>query len=149
MKKLNTVLLIDDNKATSYFNKVIIEELNVCNTVQIVCDGEEAIHYITNTGKFIENKGEYPTPELILLDIKMHGMNGFDFLDDYKKLTLAQKGSSTIVMLTSSQLESEKELTQSYKDVKDYIQKPLTKTDIEILIKTHFKMINSDHLSTT
>ncbi|KAA1248101.1 response regulator [Aquimarina sp. RZ0] len=138
MKKLNQILLIDDNKATSYFNRIIIEEMSICEKVNISCDGEEGIEYITSKEDSFKQELIYPCPDLILLDINMHGMNGFDFLQAYQNLEPEQRGDSVIIVLTSSQLEKEKKKIASYKDVKEFVNKPLTEEVLLALIKKYF-----------
>lgn len=48
-----------------------------------VQDGTEAVAYLEGDGKFT-NRGEYPLPDLIVLDLKMPRMGGFDFLRWFK-----------------------------------------------------------------
>jgi len=138
MKKLNNILLVDDNLATNYFNQITIQKMDVCKKVHVVNDGEEALKFITNTGKYEDNSPIYPIPELILLDVKMHGMNAFDFLEAFHNLKSEQKGNSIIVMLSSSYQEEEKKRAKSFERVKDLTLKPLTKENIAALFERYF-----------
>ena len=66
----------------------------------VVRDGEEVVAYLKGEGKFY-NRDEYPLPSLLLLDLKMPRMDGFEVL----KWIRAQPGFSTlrVVVLTSSE----------------------------------------------
>jgi len=72
---------------------------NVVNPVQVVRSGEEAIAYLRGTGRYA-NRPEFPLPSLMLLDLKLIGLDGFEVL----KWVRAQPELSSlrIVVLTSS-----------------------------------------------
>ena len=73
-------------------------------------------------------------PDIIFLDIKMPGLDGFDFLDKLKKLTLSK--NVKIVMLTSSLRPEDKLRAFSYKAVVDYLEKPLTPEKVQMIATT-------------
>ena len=76
MKKINCILLVDDNPADNYYNRYIINELDVCNYIQIVVNGLEALEYLRKTTDQ-HQEGSFPRPDIIFLDINMPCMNGF------------------------------------------------------------------------
>jgi len=78
--KLNCILLIDDDKATNFINKMIINPFNCLNNVLIKNDAELALEYLKN-----HNNEGFIVPNLIILDINMLRMNGCKFLSEYKK----------------------------------------------------------------
>lgn len=59
-KKLNCVLLIDDDKGTNFINQMIIKKSGITDNIQTVLNGKEAIDFITNKGKF-ERRPNIPT----------------------------------------------------------------------------------------
>jgi CheY-like chemotaxis protein len=73
----------------------------VPNPIHVVRSGEEAVKYLSGTGAYA-NRAEHPLPDLVLLDLSMPGMDGFDVLAWIR----AQPGIRTIpiVVLTSSDL---------------------------------------------
>jgi CheY-like chemotaxis protein len=70
---------------------------------------------------------------VILLDINMPVMDGFDFLEEYIRSHKCQD-KTIIYMLTSSSQEVDKVKVKSFNIVKDYFEKPLTKENLDIII---------------
>src|SRR3569832_787177 len=100
MKKINCILLVDDNPADNEFHKIIINESDVCDQVKIATNGRNALDYLIRSGK--EGAVDFPKPDLIFLDINKPGMNGFEFLDEYHKLDANLKSRIVIIMLSTS-----------------------------------------------
>lgn len=128
--KLNCILLIDDNTADNRYHQIIIEEMNICNNIQIVQNGLEALDYLKN-----EN---HMSPELIFLDINMPKMNGWEFLKAYENLDAKQKAKITIVMLTTSGNPEDKKRAEAISEISGFIVKPLTEEDINEILELHF-----------
>jgi len=98
MKKLKTILLVEDNPQDVELTIEALSEYNLANSIVTVGDGVEAFEYLQYEGKFkTRMKGN---PAVILLDIKMPRMNGIETLEAIRK----DKKLRTIpvVMLTSS-----------------------------------------------
>jgi CheY-like chemotaxis protein len=72
-------LLVEDNEDHVALIRRAFIRSKVVNPVQVVPNGEEAIAYLKGTGRF-SNRAEFPLPALILLDLKLTGMDGFDVL---------------------------------------------------------------------
>ncbi|MGQ7945563.1 response regulator [Flavobacterium sp. WC2509] len=91
MKKLNSVLLIDDDKAINFITKMLIKKAKITDHVETTLNGQEALDYLTNSGKYKKADGIYPQPMLIFLDINMPNMNGWEFAEAFSKLDSNQK----------------------------------------------------------
>jgi response regulator of citrate/malate metabolism len=120
MNKLNCILLIDDDNITNFINERLIKKLNVTRQVKITINGEEGIQYIRT-----QCEKDELCPELILLDINMPVMNGFEFIRTFGHLSIKNKGRVKIVILTTSKNMKDVELLKSLGNF-EFINKPLT-----------------------
>lgn len=125
MKKINCILLVDDNPADNEFHKIIIKEAGICNHVKVAINGRKALDYIIKSGDPSQSE-EFPKPDLIYLDINMPGMNGFEFLEEYHKLDGKLKSKILIIMLTTSLNPDDKKRTMDIKEVSNFQNKPLS-----------------------
>ena len=141
MEKLNCVLLIDDDEGTNYYHKIIIDGLGATKHVQICTDGQDALDYLTNKGKYVSNT-TYPCPELIFLDINMPKMNGFEFLDEYKKISPKLRKDQIIIMVTTSLLDDDRDNALSYESVHDFVHKPLTEVFLKNLVEKYLNLFS-------
>ena len=133
-KKINCILLIDDDKSTNFLHKIIIEETGVSEKVEAVQTGQEALDYLER-----KKEGVYPRPDLIFLDINMPGMNGWEFLKEYEKLDDNLKGEIMIMMLTTSINPDDEEKAKKTKFINGFLNKPLTTEALEKIIDDHFQ----------
>ena len=137
MKKLDCILLVDDNEADNTYHKIIITEADVCKHIQIETSGQKALDYIIKANE--PNKAEgFPKPDLIFLDINMPGMNGFEFLKIYQALEEEKKSRAVVIMLTTSLNPEDKTKAMGFKDVTEFQNKPLTVEMLHELIKKYF-----------
>lgn len=133
MKKINCILLIDDNPNENYLHTYTIKEADVCNSLKTVYNGEDALFYLEEAdGK------ENPKPDLILLDMNMPGMSGFDFLNEFKMLDEKLKAGIVIVILSNSDDSVEVERAMKTKEVKEFVSKPLDFQMLNRIIEAHF-----------
>ncbi len=137
---LDCILLIDDEEANNFLHRMLIKKAGIDCHVQTTYNGIEAIEYLTNTGRYAD-EGAYPRPGIILLDINMPLMNGWEFLDEYEKLPPEQKGAIVMAMLTSSINQDDKERSELDKNVKGFISKSLTVEKLNDILKNNFKEI--------
>ncbi len=136
-KKLNCVLLIDDDFATNFINKTIINKEGVAEHIQVVLNGKEALDYITNQGKF-ESEESFPKPQLVFLDINMPVMDGWEFIQEYQKLSPEIKENIIIVMLTSSLNPDDKSKADTFAEIADFRNKILTVEVLKNVLAKHF-----------
>src|SRR5213595_3330720 len=94
------ILLVEDREDDVIFIRTAFERAKIQTAIQVVRDGEEAISYLSGTGKY-SNRAEYPLPWLVLLDLKMPKVDGFEVL----KWIRQESGCKAliVVVLTSSE----------------------------------------------
>tara|TARA_B110000211_G_C14083993_1_gene555854 strand:- start:1735 stop:2145 length:411 start_codon:yes stop_codon:yes gene_type:complete len=118
---MKTILLIDDDEATNVLHKREIEKSEIEAEVTVAINGEEGLKVILDLIK----SGE-ALPSVIFLDINMPRMNGWEFLDEYEKVTKGNDvNSNVVVMLTTSLNPDDRERASSYKSICKYLTKPL------------------------
>lgn len=131
MKKLKTILLIDDDEVTNALNESIILSLDICENLFAFPNAIQGLHY------FNRIKSIYEIPELILLDLKMPILDGFDFKKAFEKSFPNLADKVKIVVVTSSSRIEDKELAIQL-GFDDYYVKPLTHQKVQDLIDRHF-----------
>ncbi len=124
MKKIKNVLLIDDDEPTNFINKKIIESSELVEDIHITQSGQEALNFLSHRS---EQDERHPPPDLIFLDINMPAMDGWEFLDHYRKLATGKKDSIIIVMLTTSLNPDDEVKARESKEVNAFRNKPLTR----------------------
>ncbi len=140
MKKfsgLDCILLIDDDKATNFLHTLTINDSGLEVKVQDVENAQDGLDYLTCKGKFIEC-AEFPRPGIILLDINMPGMNGWDFLREYEKLPEDIRARVVMAMLTTSLNPDDATHAKKIGYLKGFISKPLTKEVLMKIVEENF-----------
>lgn len=128
---IKRIVLVDDDNSTNYLNKFVIERSSLVNEVITFVSPLEALDYFNNRPD--EEKGS-----LVLLDINMPIMNGWEFLKQYaiqnKKIEVDK-----VVMLTSSIDPGDQLLAKENEFVSDMKSKPLTLRMVKELVNTYLK----------
>jgi CheY-like chemotaxis protein len=125
------ILLVEDRDDDIALIKKAFAKAYVLNPLQVVKNGEEAIAYLEGEGKYT-NRAEYPLPELMLLDLKMPRIDGFEVL----KWVRQQPGLATlrIVVLTSSEAIRDVNLAYSL-GANSFMVKPMDFEDVTHMSK--------------
>ncbi len=137
-KKLACVLLIDDDEPTNFISKMLIEEADCSEHIQVVQGGQEALDYLTNTAGFAGENKKFPKPELIFLDINMPAMNGWEFLTKYNQLDLQHKADVIMVMLTTSLNPDDRLKAGDMAAISGFESKPLTFEKLNSMLEKYF-----------
>ena len=124
--KFKRILLVDDDQITNFLNENLLRESNITEDIQIANDGQEALDYVKKY--CLENNiSDQLCCDLILLDLNMPVMDGFEFLEKFNELKL--KENISIILLTTSSNERDLERAKNF-NITGYINKPLTETKI-------------------
>ena len=124
-EKKNTLLIVDDEKVNL---KILTHILGA----------DYIIYTATNGASAIEKAREY-RPDLILLDIIMPEMDGYEILTEIKKCEILQKIPIIFITGLSSEADEEKGLTY---EAADYIAKPFSATIVKLRVKNQIQIIN-------
>jgi CheY-like chemotaxis protein len=127
-KKYRTVMLIDDNEIDNLINQKMIEAAAVTENIYTHTGAKSAIEFLKNMEKL--EMADQVLPDVIFLDIDMPLMDGFQFLDEFEKLTNIAKKKCKIVMLTSSINPQDFNRSKKYENVRLYLNKPLSHDSI-------------------
>ncbi len=119
MNEIERVLLVEDDKVEVLKFKRVIKQLEIKSEFSISRNGEEALQYL--------EKGEI-IPNLILLDLNMPRMNGFEFLEAIKNTEFER---IPVVILTTSNSDQDIEKSKRYK-IQQYVVKPIRYEDYKL-----------------
>ena len=130
MKKLKTLAIVDDDAIFVFLTKKVIEQTNLVDHIKIFDNGLDAINYLK------ENKDNVDMlPEIILLDLSMPVMDGWQFLDEYILLQPKISKPIKIDIVTSSISPEDVAKARSITAVTNFILKPLTKEKFNPIVQ--------------
>lgn len=137
-KKLNFVLLVDDDKYDNFFHQIILKKAGLADHIEIVLNGREALDILTSKENNGQGERYFFQPELIFLDINMPVMDGWEFLEEYQKIKDSNKANIVIIILTNSinpmdEIEAEKFIKSGC-----FQYKPLTVKMLDEIMEQHF-----------
>lgn len=130
MDHIKNLALIDDDELFVFLTKMTIEETNLVDLIKVFRNGLDAINFLK------ENSNDPDQlPEVILLDISMPVMDGWQFIEEYIKLKPRIGKKITIYIVSSSISPKDLAKAKSISEVTDYIIKPMTKEALIEIIK--------------
>ena len=134
IKKLKCIMLVDDNPDDNFYHERVIRKSNAADFVVAKQTGVDALNYLKS-----KKDNEDPHPELIFLDINMPGMNGWEFLEEYRMLDEKFKSRAIVVMLSTSENPDDRMKAKTMNIASHFKTKPLTKEMLEEIVNKYFK----------
>jgi CheY-like chemotaxis protein len=125
MSMVDLACIIDDDQIYVFGLRKLIDFHKYSKNLLVFKNGAEAIKYMR---PLITSSDELP--DVILLDINMPVMDGWQFLDEFVKIKPLIKKKITIYMVSSSIDEADLERAKSYEEVSDFIVKPVKEPDL-------------------
>ncbi len=137
-RKLDCILLIDDDEMVNYLNKQVIDNAGCTKYLRTIDDARDALKYLRKCVNKHGYEEIYPTPELIFLDLNMPGLNGWEFLDKYREISHLLNESIIIIMLTTSMNPNDIKQAEKCHELAGFNNKPLTMDKLDEILTHHF-----------
>lgn len=128
MKKINLAYIIDDDEIIIYLTNKLIMNAEFCNQLETFTEAKTALERL----KLALQTGEN-IPDVVLFDLNMPEMNGWDFIEEFKKLDFGKEIPTFI--FTSSIDPNDKQRSFQYEEIKDFITKPLTLQKLDKILR--------------
>lgn len=118
-----SVLIVDDDPITRFIHATLVESLTVKTSCYQAMNGKDALSVLSTMDEHVNN--------IILLDINMPIMDGFEFIEAFQKLSNKEK--TKIVIVSSSQNPSDVNRSKAL-GIKEFVSKPILKDYLESII---------------
>lgn len=128
MKKIDLACIIDDDPIFIFGTKRMMELTNFCRAFLVFNNGKDALDHLTAT----MDRGD-TTPEVILLDLNMPIMDGWEFLEEFIKTPTHKQ--ITIFIVTSSIDPADMNRAKRYGSVSNYVIKPITQDKLREMLQ--------------
>ena len=135
MEVLNHIALVDDNETTSFLNNRLLSRLALAKKVSTFTRAEEASRFLWGDAEAAPE----PAVDLVFVDLKMPGMSGFDFLEQYSQLPAPVQERTVVAVLTTSMHAADTARVAQYPNV-EYLTKPLTEEKLQRLLAKRFNI---------
>lgn len=122
MSEGKKIYIIDDDPIHRLLMNKLFARQAVPYRLEFFENGQKAIDALQSA---IKGETDKTIPDLILLDIEMPILNGWQFMDNYQTLNEAVKENIDLYMVSSSFSDEDQERVKHYPDVKNYIVKPI------------------------
>jgi CheY-like chemotaxis protein len=128
----STILLADDNPDDALLMKLAFRKAGIINPIQVVKDGTEAVDYVKGEGIYA-NRKRYPFPDLLLLDLKMPRMSGFEVLSWIRQ----QPGLKRLVVIVLTHSSESPDIDRAHDlGANSYLVKPSNFNNFVEMVKS-------------
>jgi CheY-like chemotaxis protein len=129
MSLIKHTLLIDDNPLDRFIHKKLLTHYDISAEVKECSSGREALNFFKDE--------EVQCPDLILLDLMMPEMNGFEFLKHYAKFYSNLQLKPLLFMVSSTEDENDMQKARENQFISKLLHKPLLPETLIKLINIH------------
>ena len=114
------ILLVDDNPHDVVLIRLAFRRVGIIDTIHLVKDGDEPMRYMKGEGAYAD-RHQFPTPTLVLLDLKMPQTSGFDVLEWVRQ----QANLTSVVVVVMSGSRNDADIDRAYAlGANHYLVKP-------------------------
>jgi CheY-like chemotaxis protein len=136
MKRLNCVLIIDDDRVSNYVSENVIRGMGMSSMINTVTGGLAGLEYVKYQ---CNEENDFACPDLIVLDINMRLINGVEFVKEYRRMNLPSH--SVIVILSTLPLREEQKSELINMGVTHFYTKPLNAEKISEIMEDYFSHV--------
>jgi CheY-like chemotaxis protein len=131
MNATGSILLVEDNPDDVFFMQRAFKTAGLTNPLQVAEDGQEAIDYLSGSGRFADREA-YPDPCLLILDLKLPRKNGHEVLGWLR--TQPEFAKLVVIAMTTSR--EPRDIHEAYRlGVNAYLVKPTSPTQLVEMLK--------------
>jgi CheY-like chemotaxis protein len=127
-KKLHFIV-IDDSKLDCFIAEKIIRNTGKSESITCFQQAREALDYISSA------KSDEQSHTIVLVDIQMPIMNGFEFVEAFEKLPLHVTQNYTLYVISSSINDTDLSKVHNYQSVKQFLNKPINSNSLAMLLQ--------------
>lgn len=124
------VWIVEDDPATAYLHRLLLKDLSFTGVIHT--------HSLAETALYQLEKRQGNVPELILLDLHLPGISGWQFLDRLSNLSLAGSTRPKVVVVSNQVTPAHQKLVHAYRDAVGIYGKPLTHERLAIIVRQLF-----------
>lgn len=129
MSRIMNVCIVDDDELFQFVMRQHLQRLGLADHIQKCTDGAQALKYLKS---HLNDPDQLP--DLILLDINMPYMDGWEFMREFEHLSLPAGKRIRIYILTSSTHESDLQRAREFPCLSGYLVKPIDRNVIHELL---------------
>ncbi|MBW3466838.1 response regulator [Arthrospiribacter ruber] len=137
-KRIREVILIDDDHVLNKVNTWIFRKLGFSHEITSLGNGDEALLYVSEIYNSIKISTKQEKHILILLDLNMPIMTGWEFIEKFKSFDESFKNLFKIIILTSSYNPDDIELSNQYEEIVGFENKPLSLEGLKVIMERYF-----------
>lgn len=124
--ELGFVMIVDDSDADNFLNRLLLERDALPREVRDFSYACDALNFLKSDDR--------PDVDLILIDINMPRMNGFEFADEFSRLFPEQRGDATVIMASGSLNPSDEARAKEHPAIDGYLVKPISVAKVKEIV---------------